>query len=159
MRRYIAALGLSMILAVPAPAQTTEAAQECQCQTTGVCLCRSTVDEAPSTEATPQNSATRKSAPRNAATQTTPKTTTAKESLPGKYAVTVPKIHAPTVAKRRARSRALSQRRHAMSAAMRQQWEWEQLMSAAGGGGGGRVSVRGYTRKDGTYVRPHTRSR
>jgi hypothetical protein len=25
-------------------------------------------------------------------------------------------------------------------------------------GSGGRVSVRGYTRKDGTYVRPHTRS-
>jgi hypothetical protein len=25
-------------------------------------------------------------------------------------------------------------------------------------GGGGTVHVRGYTRKDGTYVRPHTRS-
>ena len=35
--------------------------------------------------------------------------------------------------------------------------------SSGGGGsdssGGGRVQVKGYTRKDGTYVRPHTRSR
>ena len=29
----------------------------------------------------------------------------------------------------------------------------------SGSSGGGRVHVRGYTRKDGTYVRPHTRSR
>jgi len=31
-------------------------------------------------------------------------------------------------------------------------------ISAAGGGGGGSVYVRGYTRKDGTYVQSHTRS-
>jgi hypothetical protein len=41
----------------------------------------------------------------------------------------------------------------------------QRIYSSVGGGGsgrgsgGGRVQVKGYTRKDGTYVRPHTRSR
>ncbi|MCW8131567.1 MAG: hypothetical protein KIS92_14560 [Planctomycetota bacterium] len=42
-------------------------------------------------------------------------------------------------------------------------WNQDELFrrkpSSYDSGGGGRVYVRGYTRKDGTYVRPHTRSR